>query len=248
MPYTAYVGPNGRQPVTTDARTVGAALLPCTFVTESATQFSQATAPFTTLGRLLAPRDFYGIGQLDANDPLKTAYASGDTGVAYILDGAVRSSGTKLRVTAQLVDAKTGFERWSDSFDRIVTDVISVQTEIARSVAEALRGRLPGAEAALVSRDVLAGHPGLLVDDVLTTGATKPRDLPIPGRELKGIHFAMDFLTANTKAVLDPSGKYITAEATDVVIIGGVNVSPLAVERVIADLQGLSRMFESHVH
>src|SRR5512141_1172107 len=38
---------------------------------------------------------------------------------------------------------------------------------------------------------------------VLATGATKPRDLPIEGRELKGIHFAMEFLTANTKAVLD---------------------------------------------
>jgi glutamate synthase (NADPH) small chain len=56
---------------------------------------------------------------------------------------------------------------------------------------------------------------------VICTGATKPRDLPIPGRELKGIHFAMDFLTANTKAVLDKSGKFITAEGKDVVIIGG---------------------------
>lgn len=56
---------------------------------------------------------------------------------------------------------------------------------------------------------------------VLATGATKPRDLPIPGRELKGIHFAMDFLTANTKAVLDPKGEYITADGKDVVIIGG---------------------------
>jgi glutamate synthase (NADPH/NADH) small chain len=58
---------------------------------------------------------------------------------------------------------------------------------------------------------------------VLCTGATKPRDLPIPGRELKGIHFAMDFLTANTKAVLDQhkNGGFITAEGRDVVIIGG---------------------------
>ncbi len=56
---------------------------------------------------------------------------------------------------------------------------------------------------------------------VICTGATKPRDLPIPGREVKGIHFAMDFLTANTKAVLDPSGKYITADGKNVVIIGG---------------------------
>ncbi len=56
---------------------------------------------------------------------------------------------------------------------------------------------------------------------VICTGATKPRDLPIPGRELKGIHFAMDFLTANTKAVLDKSGKFISADGKDVVIIGG---------------------------
>ncbi len=58
---------------------------------------------------------------------------------------------------------------------------------------------------------------------VLCTGATKPRDLPIEGRQLKGIHFAMDFLTANTKAVLDKhkNGSFISAEGKDVVIIGG---------------------------
>ncbi|MFB2879678.1 glutamate synthase small subunit [Floridanema aerugineum] len=58
---------------------------------------------------------------------------------------------------------------------------------------------------------------------ILCTGATKPRDLPIEGRELKGIYFAMDFLTANTKAILDKSqnGNFITAEGKDVVIIGG---------------------------
>jgi glutamate synthase (NADPH/NADH) small chain len=56
---------------------------------------------------------------------------------------------------------------------------------------------------------------------VICTGATKPRDLPIPGRDLKGIHFAMDFLTANTKAVLNGSGDYLSADGKDVVIIGG---------------------------
>jgi len=58
---------------------------------------------------------------------------------------------------------------------------------------------------------------------VLCTGATKPRDLPIEGRQLKGIHFAMDFLTANTKSLLDgkKNGSFISAEGKDVVIIGG---------------------------
>jgi glutamate synthase (NADPH/NADH) small chain len=58
---------------------------------------------------------------------------------------------------------------------------------------------------------------------VLCTGATRPRDLPIEGRELKGIHFAMEFLTGNTKAVLDRSqvDAALSAEGKDVVIIGG---------------------------
>lgn len=56
---------------------------------------------------------------------------------------------------------------------------------------------------------------------VLCTGATKPRDLPVEGRSLKGIHFAMDFLTANTKAVLDRDETPLSAEGKDVVIIGG---------------------------
>jgi glutamate synthase (NADPH/NADH) small chain len=58
---------------------------------------------------------------------------------------------------------------------------------------------------------------------LLCTGATKPRDLPIEGRDLKGIHFAMEFLTANTQAVLNkqPGSDFISAQGKDVVIIGG---------------------------
>jgi glutamate synthase (NADPH/NADH) small chain len=58
---------------------------------------------------------------------------------------------------------------------------------------------------------------------ILATGATKPRDLPVEGRQLKGVHFAMDFLTANTKAVLDQhkNGSFIDAAGKDVVVIGG---------------------------
>ena len=58
---------------------------------------------------------------------------------------------------------------------------------------------------------------------VLCTGATKPRDLPIEGRPLKGIHFAIDFLTHNTQRLLDDShnGDFISAEGKDVMVIGG---------------------------
>jgi len=59
---------------------------------------------------------------------------------------------------------------------------------------------------------------------VLCTGATKPRDLPVEGRHLKGIHFAMDFLRANTKSLLDSGlkdGNYISAKGKNVIVIGG---------------------------
>ncbi len=59
---------------------------------------------------------------------------------------------------------------------------------------------------------------------LLATGATKPRDLPIPGRNLNGIHFAMEFLTKNTSSLLDSqleNGQYISAKGKKVVVIGG---------------------------
>lgn len=59
---------------------------------------------------------------------------------------------------------------------------------------------------------------------LLTTGATVPRDLPIDGREFNGVHFAMDFLSANTKSLLDSDlldGNHISAKDKDVIVIGG---------------------------
>ncbi|HUI06496.1 MAG TPA: glutamate synthase subunit beta [Verrucomicrobiae bacterium] len=58
---------------------------------------------------------------------------------------------------------------------------------------------------------------------VLCTGATKPRDLPIEGRKLEGVRFAMEFLTANTKSLLDrqQNGSFISAEGKEVIVIGG---------------------------
>jgi glutamate synthase (NADPH/NADH) small chain len=58
---------------------------------------------------------------------------------------------------------------------------------------------------------------------ILATGATKPRDLPVEGRNLKGIHFAMDFLTANTRSLLDrhKNGDFISAGDKDVIVVGG---------------------------
>ena len=58
---------------------------------------------------------------------------------------------------------------------------------------------------------------------VLCTGATQPRDLPVEGRQLPGVHFAMEFLTANTRHVVQSrrNGDYISAAGKDVIVVGG---------------------------
>lgn len=87
MASRAYRGPNDRQPKTISSKTVAGAYLPCTFVTESATALTAATAFGPNL-RLLIDRDFYASSAqaLTSTDPLLTAYASGDTGVAAVIE------------------------------------------------------------------------------------------------------------------------------------------------------------------
>jgi tetratricopeptide (TPR) repeat protein len=62
--------------------------------------------------------------------------------VAHILEGSVRKSGTKLRITAQLIKADDGYHLWSHSYDRELDDVFAVQDEIARAISDALKVKL----------------------------------------------------------------------------------------------------------
>ncbi len=76
-----------------------------------------------------------------------------------------------------------------------------------------------------IGRDVSASQLRNDFDAVvLCVGATRPRDLPIPGRELSGVHFAMEFLHANTRSLLDSKhgdGNFIDANGKNVIVIGG---------------------------
>ncbi|MFN2397197.1 MAG: protein kinase [Gemmatimonadaceae bacterium] len=62
--------------------------------------------------------------------------------VSSILEGSVRRSGNRLKVTAQLVDVRNGYELWTGSFEREMDDVFVIQNEIATSIVNKLRGRL----------------------------------------------------------------------------------------------------------
>jgi TolB-like protein/Tfp pilus assembly protein PilF len=72
--------------------------------------------------------------------------------VNHLLEGSVRRSGARVRITAQLIDARSGYHLWSQTFDRQLTDVFAIQEDIARSVANALRVQLLPADQEHLSR------------------------------------------------------------------------------------------------
>jgi len=69
---------------------------------------------------------------------------AGTLNVTHVLEGSVRKSGNRVRITAQLVDGATSVHAWSRTYDRDVTDIFGVQDDIAGAVAEALQGQLTG--------------------------------------------------------------------------------------------------------
>jgi TolB-like protein len=71
---------------------------------------------------------------------------AGKLGVANILEGAVRKSGTRLRVTTQLIRASNGEQIWSETYDRELKDVFAVQDEIAEAVVKRLKLKLAPAQ------------------------------------------------------------------------------------------------------
>jgi serine/threonine protein kinase/Tfp pilus assembly protein PilF len=75
-------------------------------------------------------------------------------GVAHILEGSVQKSGDAVRVNVQLIKAATDSHLWSDTFDRKMTDIFSVESEVSKAIADQLRAKLTGQE-----QEVLAAKP-----------------------------------------------------------------------------------------
>jgi serine/threonine protein kinase/Tfp pilus assembly protein PilF len=72
-------------------------------------------------------------------------------GVAHILEGSVQKSGAAVRVNVQLINAVTDSHLWADTFDRKLTDIFSVESDIAKAVADQLRAKLTGQEEQVIA-------------------------------------------------------------------------------------------------
>jgi TolB-like protein/Tfp pilus assembly protein PilF len=73
-------------------------------------------------------------------------------GVAHILEGSVQKSNDQVRVNVQLINAMTDAHLWADTFDRKLTDIFAVETDIAKTIAETLQARLTGSEKTAMSK------------------------------------------------------------------------------------------------
>ena len=84
---------------------------------------------------------------------VKPEQVSRELGVHYVLEGSVRKVGDRVRITAQLVEATTGYHRWAERYDRELKDIFAVQEEITRKIVAALAVQLtPGEQARLGSK------------------------------------------------------------------------------------------------
>src|SRR5713226_3157102 len=77
---------------------------------------------------------------------VKPAQVSQELGVRYVLEGSIRKAGKRVRITAQLVDATTGYHVWADRYDRDLQDIFALQDEVTQKIVAALEVKLTEGE------------------------------------------------------------------------------------------------------
>ena len=108
-------------------------------------------------------------------------------GVAYLLDGNVRRAGDMMRISAELIEGRTGFSKWAQTFDRPTANIFAVQEEIAQSVIAALTAQMIGKKPD-AGRKAAGGTTNLEAYDAFLRG----KDLFDRAADEAGDHAALD--------------------------------------------------------
>jgi serine/threonine protein kinase/Tfp pilus assembly protein PilF len=91
------------------------------------------------------------VMQYGSSSPRNVREIGQQLGVAHVLEGSVQRSANRVKVSAQLIDARTDAHLWSQTYDRDLTDVFAIQSELARTIAEHLQAKLSPAEKAAIA-------------------------------------------------------------------------------------------------
>jgi adenylate cyclase len=115
-----------------------------------------------------------------------------DLGVNYVLEGSARKSGERLRITAQLIDARTGSHVWAERYDKDAGDIFAVQDELVATIVATLEGRITAAAAQLTGRK--------------PTASWSAYDCLLRGRELANLGKEKDAVPLFSRAAaIDPN-------------------------------------------
>jgi TolB-like protein/class 3 adenylate cyclase/Tfp pilus assembly protein PilF len=160
-------------------------------------------------------------------------------GVAHVLAGSVQRAGDRVRVNAQLIDARTDSHLWAERYDRDLVDVFAIQSEIAKTIADQLQAKISPREKAEIEKaptnDIAAfnlyAHAKTLIDNALLRETSK------------------DFFEAvrllDEAVVRDPSfflAYYQLAHAHDAIYQGGFDHTPARLALADAAIQSLRRL------
>jgi TolB-like protein/Tfp pilus assembly protein PilF len=119
--------------------------------------------------------------------------------VATVLEGSVQRSGDEVRITAQLIDARTGYHLWSEKYDRKLTSIFAVEDEISKAIADKLRVQLVGDNGSLLAQMRIdpRAHDHYLRGLTLLAGRKRLRDAV--GDFRQALHIAPDYAQAWAK-------------------------------------------------
>ncbi len=151
--YRVVLPVTGREPALASTTLTGIAVLPFTNISPDPNDeyFADGLTEelITVLSRLRELRVISRTSVMQYKATSKSVTQIGtELAVVSILEGSVRKAGSRLRVTAQLIDARSDRHLWAETYDRELNDIFAVQAEIARQVAEALKVELGATEEA----------------------------------------------------------------------------------------------------
>ena len=163
-----------------------------------------------------------------------------DLGVAHVLEGTVQRAGNRVRVNAQLIDARTDTQLWAEGYDRDVTDVFAIESEVAGKIVAQLQAKIsPSEKAAIEQRPTadLAAHD--LYVRAKTLIATAVSNTPLQESLVEAVNLL------NQAIERDPAfglAYYQLAHAHDLIYFAGLDHTPARLALADAAIQSLARL------
>jgi TolB-like protein/class 3 adenylate cyclase/Flp pilus assembly protein TadD len=161
-------------------------------------------------------------------------------GVSYVVEGSVQRSGGRVRVNAQLIDARTDGHLWAESYDRELADVFAIENELAEQIVSQLKTKLSPQEKAAIEQKPttdLAAH------DLYIRAKTLIASSALSTPQAESLFEAVRLL--NQAVERDPGfalAYYQLAEAHDVIYLQGIDHTPARLAMANGAIQSLARL------